>query len=412
MEPVIEKLKKAAQRVTLTPKEKEGMRAMLQERMRIYPARNANLAGLSSWSDILSLKINFISTVMPIVLILALLLGGGTSALAERALPGDLLYPVKLDVNEKVADLFAITPKAQAQFDATIAERRLQEAEQLAAQSRLSTATQAQLATNFQDYANKFQSQANASSTALSSQDVLALNSDFEAALTAHQRILAGIGGARTGDVAHAVNQLVSVVGTEQTDTQASLSDSETHVKTETGADVKVAAQNKGNEAQNKIDEVQSFINQKSAVLGSDAVAKAQVRLHAADDEMASGTAQFDGGAYGDAFVSYQQAQNIAQESKILLQGRVDYEHESEGDSEGGHVQSNASSTTNISPSANASTSQQYRVNVHGGDDNGQEGRGNGQENGHEGDGTLQINGQGSVNQGNAQNGVNINLDL
>lgn len=411
MEPIVEKLKNIANLTALTPEEKSGMRAILQERMRVYPARNARIGGLSSWSDVLSMKINFATTIMPIILILALLLGGGTSALAERALPGDILYPVKVDVNEKVADLFAITPKAQAQFDATIAERRLQEAEQLAAQSRLSASTQEQLAANFQNYANKFQSQVNASSTALSAQDVVAMNSDFEAALTAHQRILSGIGGARPSDVAHAVTQLVSVVHSEQSDTQSNLNSSEAQVKTETGTDTKIAAQNKGAEAQNKIDEVQNFINQKSATLGSSAVAKAQVRLHAADDEMASGTAQFNGGAYGDAFVSYQQAQNIAQESKILLQGKIDFESEG-NDSEDGSQGHNASSTVGITPGVTASTSGQYRVNVHGDDG---ESHGSAQEDAREGSGShgnAGVNAQGSTEQNGTQGRVNIDLDL
>lgn len=412
MEPIVEKLKRMAKRMALTPEEKSGMRVMLEERMRLYPARNADVGGLSSWSDILSIKINFVTTVMPIVLILALLLGGGTSALAERALPGDILYPVKVDLNEKVADLFAVTPKAQAQFDATIAQRRLQEAEQLAAQSRLSTSTQELLASNFQNFANKFQAQVNASSTTLSAQDIVAMNSDFEAALTAHQRILAGIGGARPEAVAHAVAQLVSVVGNEQTDTQANLSSSEAHVKTESGADVKTAAQNKSSEAQNKINEVQDFINQKGAVLGAGAVTKAQVRLHAADDEMASGTAQFDNGAYGDAFVSFQQAQNIAQESKILLQGKIDFEDDNERGDDNHRVvgPQDASSTPMISPDTNATSSPHYRVNTHGDDGNESEQEGRGE--GDRARTNVQINSQGSAGPNSVQGKVNIDLDL
>jgi hypothetical protein len=50
---------------------------------------------------------------------------------AEQSLPGDLLYPVKLSFNETVEGALKRTPEAQAAFELTRTERRLEEAEAL-----------------------------------------------------------------------------------------------------------------------------------------------------------------------------------------------------------------------------------------------------------------------------------------
>ncbi len=57
---------------------------------------------------------------------------GGLSAVANKALPGGILYPVKLGVNEKVLSWFAVSPQSKKQFQVTLAERRLIEAEMIA----------------------------------------------------------------------------------------------------------------------------------------------------------------------------------------------------------------------------------------------------------------------------------------
>jgi hypothetical protein len=83
------------------------------------------------------------------VLLLIVGVGAGTSNAAEGSLPGDLLYPVKVSFNEPVEGVFAVSQAAKNSWDMKLADRRLSEAEVLAAQGRLtpvvSKAAQAQL---------------------------------------------------------------------------------------------------------------------------------------------------------------------------------------------------------------------------------------------------------------------------
>jgi hypothetical protein len=62
-----------------------------------------------------------------IVLIAALAGGGGLSAAASEALPGDILYPVKVNFNEKVRELAIRTPEARVAWKQEKIERRLDE---------------------------------------------------------------------------------------------------------------------------------------------------------------------------------------------------------------------------------------------------------------------------------------------
>lgn len=67
-----------------------------------------------------------------------LLVSTTVSYAASVALPGDVLYPIKVSINEPVRVLLARTPEAQAQVHVAIAAERLTEAEQLALRGDLS----------------------------------------------------------------------------------------------------------------------------------------------------------------------------------------------------------------------------------------------------------------------------------
>ena len=56
---------------------------------------------------------------------------------AEPALPGDLLYPIKVDVTERVKGVFITSPIARASYEVSLVDKRLTEAETLAVQGKL-----------------------------------------------------------------------------------------------------------------------------------------------------------------------------------------------------------------------------------------------------------------------------------
>src|SRR3989338_433804 len=76
---------------------------------------------------------------MPVFgLILVLAVGGGTAFAAERAIPGDVLYPVKIHVNEEVVGALKIGEEKNADWELKRAERRAQEALKMTQKKSLS----------------------------------------------------------------------------------------------------------------------------------------------------------------------------------------------------------------------------------------------------------------------------------
>ncbi len=86
----------------------------------------------------------------------SLVLSGGISAFAEGALPGDLLYPVKIHVNEKVQSSLAFTPLGKVNVESTLATERLLEVEKLAVQGKLNLAIEQKIGEAFIGHVQKF----------------------------------------------------------------------------------------------------------------------------------------------------------------------------------------------------------------------------------------------------------------
>ena len=72
--------------------------------------------------------------------------GVSSISAAEGTIPGDLLYPVKVHVNEEVRALFALSSQSKAELEVSRLTRRLEEAEQLAVQGKLSAEAESELA--------------------------------------------------------------------------------------------------------------------------------------------------------------------------------------------------------------------------------------------------------------------------
>jgi hypothetical protein len=74
-------------------------------------------------------KLNF--KTMPLIIVLALVLGGGGTALAsQNSLPGDFLYPVKI-ATEEIKEKVIFDAGAKANLQADLADKRVEEAKKL-----------------------------------------------------------------------------------------------------------------------------------------------------------------------------------------------------------------------------------------------------------------------------------------
>lgn len=79
---------------------------------------------------------------MPLVILLAVMIGGGTTLAAQGSVPGDFLYPIKTAVNENIREALAVSVDSEAKLQANLLEERLEEARELQAKGRLTADTE------------------------------------------------------------------------------------------------------------------------------------------------------------------------------------------------------------------------------------------------------------------------------
>lgn len=125
--------------IKLSLEEKNSMRSFVESSIQSNAVRKVTQARPSMYNDMqLSFSLLIKQKYMPIIIALMLLLGGGTtSVIAQNALPGDMLYPIKINVNENVESLLAISARGDALVDVKHADNRLKEAEKLALLGKL-----------------------------------------------------------------------------------------------------------------------------------------------------------------------------------------------------------------------------------------------------------------------------------
>lgn len=272
-------------------------------------------------------------TVPALAIALILALSGALSAAAQTALPGQILYPIKTGVNEPIRLALAGSLQSKAQLHAEFAQTRLEEAETLASQSKLSAQVSAALAQNFQSQASSTSVFIDRLKASGDLNDAAEISSSFESSIRAHEVILQqlqsesekhgqnqgeanGRGDGEVGDILNIVQHKSQQVFEDRVSAESALTATSSPL-------VQTAAEGKQKAAQNKIDEIQRFLEQNSAHLSASAVAQAGARLADARQILADGQAKLQAQEFGDAFEKFQEAQRTAQEAKLLLRAGI-----------------------------------------------------------------------------------------
>ena len=154
MENELNIMSQEAQKVKLSVTEKTTMRGFLAEYASLHP----RILVRSPYAHIFSpvRKNSFRNNkTLPALIAIGLLMGGSVSFAAEGTTVGDVLYPVKIYVNEPVRGAMALTTDARMDWEVRLVERRLEEVEKVAANVNLSQDVLDGAQINFEKYTER-----------------------------------------------------------------------------------------------------------------------------------------------------------------------------------------------------------------------------------------------------------------
>lgn len=167
------------------------------------------------------LKTFHFTSSMPVIgvgLFFAATLGASVSLAAQQTKPGDVLYPFKISVTERLLE--AVTPgEANIALHIRAMGTRLDEARQLAALGRLDTAKQAQLLENFTTHAEAVTSHIQTLQTTGQQTQAIELAATFHATLVQQTATLVDVGIKSTPQVQHSLSAILA--GAQKTLTAA-----------------------------------------------------------------------------------------------------------------------------------------------------------------------------------------------
>lgn len=309
----ISQFKKQMQSIVLDAAKKEESKENIIAYMKMHPVRKLETSRLKLQTRGNILFFNREHMYAKIATLLILLSGTGTAFAAENTIPGDTLYGVKVNINETVRGALALSPEAKSNWEAQIAERRLDEASKLAVQGKLSAELGTKLETKFTEQTQKIKDRIAKLQEAGKDDSASELSTRLQSALQIHSEILDTLNSA-TDTPRQEIKPLLKQLKEEVESMKEIKSKMNDEHEKKSAPDVKVAAQNHMNMALKQIEKVQELLNSQSATATSSASAK----LEAAQKVYNEGKVSFDAGNYAAAFISFGNAQRLAAEARIV----------------------------------------------------------------------------------------------
>lgn len=321
----IEKLFKKASTVGLDEKKKDIIRQEILLFMKKNPLEKESmkkrLFGFYV-ADFNNVRLKTPAVVLAGMLLFLLVGGGITSAKASSALPGDLLYPVKLGFNEKIKEVLAFSDEAKLSVYIKLAQVRLQEFGELSVQGRINSDNETQINSNFKNHSDKVLEYIGKLNTTNNSKEVEITAINFEASLRAQSIIIDGLQKNTTDKPTNYIISSIEDATSKISDFSADLNNRK---------DVNIKPSDRDRNIQEKISTIQDSVKivkkliQKNKVnIGSEAVSQSEDNLNLVQQKIDEGKNKLSKNQddYKGLNSSLQEASVITQESKYLIDAK------------------------------------------------------------------------------------------
>jgi hypothetical protein len=253
---------------------------------------------------------------MAAILIGLLCIGGGTSYAAEGSLPGDLLYPVKVNVNENIESALAVSNAAEARLQAKLVEERLVEAEELAARGTLDATASAELQSRIKAHYTEASEQSEQAKATGDFETSATVQASLEASLRTYAGILAGID-------AHAeIKESTALIG-DITGYADKAAQAQTTATTEVSANAKADVADTIAYAGTRISAVEATLSNAHDRIDADTYARIRARLDLAIAVHVKAEDALKASLYSDAYRDAQAAIRAAQEAEAMTKSSL-----------------------------------------------------------------------------------------
>jgi|GEM_PF-5730753 len=190
MDKIFEKIISDFQKINLSADEKSALKDRIISSINIQAIRQERgQKEFSVWSFFANPRLSVSFAALAIFI----LSGGGVMAGASRALPGDFLYPIKTEVNERLAGVFDFSEIAKASREVRLVDRRLQETQAVIASGRLSPEAREVVERKLERHVEKITSYVGALEEKGHFDKVAVLQDQLEISLLANEKIVSSL---------------------------------------------------------------------------------------------------------------------------------------------------------------------------------------------------------------------------
>ncbi len=192
----LKEIKKIAKGIRLSSDEKSAMRGELLRYMEMHPVTFSQTIP----SPFFSIQSFRKKHMLPVLIAFGLVMGGSVSFASENTLPGDILYAVKVYINEGVRGAVAVSPNAKAEWEVRLVERRLKEIEKIESNPNVSLKVKEVAHANLERYTERVNKHILKLEENEDSENAIVVSEKFTKVLRAHEATinLKVLSGSRT----------------------------------------------------------------------------------------------------------------------------------------------------------------------------------------------------------------------
>ncbi|OGF64607.1 hypothetical protein A2Z53_02555 [Candidatus Giovannonibacteria bacterium RIFCSPHIGHO2_02_42_15] len=313
----IKKFAEKANEIHLKPEERIFIKNNIESVIKSFPSRDmddVDLYRTSIFSGFFGIKLNAAS--LAVLLVIFILAGGGVAMAAEKSLPGDLLYPIKIHINESAKSLTAVSPEAKGKFEVEKLEQRLQEAEILSNRGELNPESRAILEKRLDVEINNAKSRISNLEADSKIEAATDISSRLEISLQAHEKVLTFISGESAKN--EEIKPLIEKIRGQAKEASERRVESEKKISSR----AKEVAASQLKEASTRLEELKNTFVKIEPNLDDLNKNNIKNRIESSSKLINQGQTDLNSGNFPNSLKNFQKAQKITSEAKVFIFAR------------------------------------------------------------------------------------------